>query len=282
MKQLLWIIGGILGISLLIVWPLLAQEEGSGGDTSGDDDFAGSEFGDRGNDREGGRASAGPSPVDRAQEIFTKGSHPLNENQIGALQAFLNEQREARRQLTQQAPEEGQGRQGAPRAQGVPGEQAQGRMQRGAGAQGERAPGGPRGQGMPGQRLGPNPLLRRQAEAFLEKLLTLLTPEQQDVWKKYQREQTLARGGYLALRLALEEAGAPPSPEQETQLQELFRNYNSHLRQLRGTSGEGAQPEAAQLKAAEDAHLAQVAKVLNPVQRRALLEWRRSTPKPPG
>jgi hypothetical protein len=135
---------------------------------------------------------------------------------------------------------------------------------------------------MPGQRIGPNPVLRQQAEAFLEKVLTLLTPEQQDVWKKYQRELTLARGGYPALRLALEEAGAPPSPEQETQLQELFRNYNDHLRQLRSGADEGTQPDPARLKAAEDAHLAQVAKLLNPAQRRALLEWRRSTQKPPG
>jgi hypothetical protein len=288
MKHLLWIIARTLGISLLIVWPLLAQEEGSGEDSGGDDDFEGSEFGDRGGgDREGERETAGPSPVDRAQEIFTKGGQPLSDEQLKVLQAFLEEQREARRQLAQQAPEQQAAAQGAPRGQSAPGAQEQGRMQRGPeGQAGERPqgrpPGGFRGQGPPGQRPGANPLLRQQAEAFLEKLLTLLTPEQQDVWKKYQREQTLARGGYPALRLALEEASASPSPEQETQLQELFRNYNEQLRQLRAGAGEGPSPDPAQLKAAEDAHLAQVAKILNPVQRRALLEWRRSTQKPPN
>jgi hypothetical protein len=104
-----------------------------------------------------------------------------------------------------------------------------------------------------------------------------LTPEQQAAWKKYQRDQIIARGGYPALRLALEEAGSPPTSEQETQLQTQFRTYDQQQRELRAAAGAGTPPDAAKMKELETQHLALLIKLLDPAQRKALLDWRRST-----
>lgn len=131
----------------------------------------------------------------------------------------------------------------------------------------------------PEERRGGNPQMRQQGEAFQEKLLATLTPEQQDVWKKHQTDQIRERGGYPALRLALQEAGAPLTPEQEGPLQAAFREYNEQRQALRRAAGEGNQPDPAKLKELDREHLPRLTKLLEPAQRRALIEWYRNSQK---
>ena len=79
-------------------------------------------------------------------------------------------------------------------------------------------------------------------------------------------------GGYPALRLMLEEVGAPLSSVQEEQLLAEFRDYNQQRRPLRG---EGGQADPAELQELESQHLSKVIKLLDTEQRRALIQSRR-------
>ncbi|MBI3896291.1 MAG: hypothetical protein HY313_10230 [Acidobacteria bacterium] len=136
---------------------------------------------------------------------------------------------------------------------------------------------GERARQTPGERRGMNPQMARMGEAFQGKLLSVLTQKQQQVWKKYQAEQIRQRGGYPALRLMLEEAGSPIAQEQEAALQTEFQDYNRQRRDVQQAAGGKADP--AKLKELENQHLARVIKLLNPEQRRALIESRRKDAK---
>ena len=242
MKHWAW-----MGIVLLLVSPLAAQEEGRGLDFPDHEEFGAAPDGQRG-DRQWDRAgNFNQNPTDQMEEVLSQAGVPLSDEQKKALETLQNEQREAMRQAFQQS----------------------------GGAQRDGA------RGAPGERRGGAPPMRRQFEAFQEKLLATLTPAQQDVWKKFQNDQIRRRGGYAALRLALEEAGAPVTPEQEAQLQSLFQSYAEQQRELRRAAGQGVQPDPAQLRQLETQHLTQLAKLLNPAQRRALIEWRRNSPQQP-
>jgi hypothetical protein len=250
-----------IGIFLLAVLPALAQDEGGGGGgLFGEGDVEFSTSGARG----GGRP-AGPGPVDRINDILTKGGQPLTAEQRGALQALLDAQMEDIRAALEpsqaaRAGDSGRSGGGQPAGAGRGG---------GTGAPGEGA--------LAGERRPPNPALLRQEEIYLAKLMPVLTAEQQAVWKKHQNDQIRAGGGYPALRLALEEAGAPPTAEQDMQLQAQFQAYNQQLREMRMAAGPGAVPDAAKAKEIETQHLAALVKLLNTEQRKALLEWRRSS-----
>jgi hypothetical protein len=234
-----------IGVLLLASSPALAQEGDAGGGLFGEGDVEFSTSGPRGE-----RRPAGPGPVDRINEILGKGGYPLSEDQKKTLQQLLDEQMDDIRAALAPSPETGQ----------------------------EAAGSGRRDAGAPGlQRRAPNPALLRQEEIYLAKVLPILTPEQQGVWKKYQADQIRARGGYPALKLALAEAGSAPTPEQDTQLQEQFRTYSEQVRALRDAAP-GGQPDAAKLKELETQHLTALVKLLDATQRKALLEWRRSAP----
>ncbi len=105
-----------------------------------------------------------------------------------------------------------------------------------------------------------------------EKIRSVLTAEQIEIWDKYRTEQIRRRGGYPALRLMLEEVGAPLSSVQEEQLQAEFRDYNRQRRQLRG---EAEQADPAELHGLESRHLSKVIKLLDAEQRSAMLQSRR-------
>ncbi len=108
-------------------------------------------------------------------------------------------------------------------------------------------------------------------EAMQEKIRSVLTAEQIAVWENYRNEQIRRRGGYPALRLMLEEVGAPLTTVQQEQLQAEFRDYNRQRRLLRR---EGEQAGPAKLEQLESQHLSKVIQVLGAEQRRALIQSR--------
>ncbi len=81
-----------------------------------------------------------------------------------------------------------------------------------------------------------------------------LAPEQQALVKKLYKDQVKSRGGLDAIKLTLEDAGAPFSPEQLAEIQPLFdEQKQARLDQLPRET------------------LAKILKVLTPAQRTALL-----------
>ncbi len=183
------------------------------------------------------------NPMEQVQNMLTDAGVPLSEEQQQTLQSIMEGQRRAFREQFRQRRQEG-------------GQESSGEHGRERGGQRRGAFGG-RG---------------RFGEAMQEKIRSVLTAEQIGVWDKYRTEQIRRRGGYPALRLMLEEIGAPLSSVQEEQLQTEFRDYNRQRRQLRG---EAEQADPAELQGLESRHLSKVIKLLDAEQRRAMLQSRR-------
>src|SRR5439155_22637770 len=68
------------------------------------------------------------------------------------------------------------------------------------------------------------PEIIRLNDQLLGKMATAtgLSPQQQAFIKKLYKDQVKSRGGFDAIKLTLEDAGAPFSPEQVAQIQPLF------------------------------------------------------------
>jgi hypothetical protein len=98
----------------------------------------------------------------------------------------------------------------------------------------------------------------------------VLTPPQQGLIQKLYRDQVKSRGGFDAIRLTMEEAGAPFSPEQIAQIQPLFDRQNDTRAQL-VREAQGQPLDQAKLDQLQRETLAQVLKLLTAPQRTALL-----------
>ena len=96
-----------------------------------------------------------------------------------------------------------------------------------------------------------------------------LSPTQQSVLTKMARTQIRARGGFDALRVAMEDAGAPFSEEQLPKVQALFEDQKNARADLAKES-QGT-PDPAKLKQLERDTLTKVVGLLVPAQRTALL-----------
>ena len=175
------------------------------------------------------------NPLEQVQNMLAEAGVPLSDEQQETLQTIMEEQRRAfREQFRQRRRESGQE----------------------GGGQRRGAFGGRGGFG----------------GAMQGKIRDVLTAEQIEIWDNYRNEQIRLRGGYPALRLMLEEVGAPLSSEQAELLQAEFREYNQQRRQLRG---EGEQVDPAKLQELEGPHLSKVIQLLDAEQRRALIQSRR-------
>src|SRR4029077_449283 len=128
-----------------------------------------------------------------------------------------------------------QGRGGGGGGGGFQGGQGRGGDQRGGGG------GFQGGQGRGGRGGGANPLarilandpdgpvateIRHMNDNLVEKVATSLQPEQQTVLRKYQKDQTRARGGFDALKLLMKEAGTPLTADQMAPIQALYDEQN--------------------------------------------------------
>jgi hypothetical protein len=166
----------------------------------------------------GGNANA-TAPVDRLvrlRELFSSASSPLTKEQELALTSLLNAEIPAMRKTLQER----------------------------IAALQQKNPGTP-----------PNmdeltPEIIRLNDQLLGKMANApaLKPEQQALMKKVHRDQVKSRGGFEAIKLTLEDAGAALSPEQITQMEPLLK--------------ESTGPDA----------LAKIIKLLTPAQRAALVK----------
>jgi len=195
-----------------------------------------------------GTAPTAP-PVDRLmrlREILAGANAPLSKDQEGALTALLNSEIPGMRQALQERIQETQRAGGAAPVAGAP----------------------PNLPSM--EELAPE--IIRLNDQLLGKIASAsaLSPEQQGLLKKLYKDQVKSRGGFDAIRLTLEDGGAPFSPEQVAQIQPLFDEQNRARIQLVKES-QGQPPDKAKLDQLQRDTLAKILKLLTPAQRTALL-----------
>jgi hypothetical protein len=116
--------------------------------------------------------------------------------------------------------------------------------------------------------------MREMNDALFTKIASspALNPTQQSVLTRMARTQIRARGGFDALRVAMEDAGAPFSEEQLPKVKALFEDQKKVradvVKESQGT------PDSARLKQLERDTLTKVVGLLIPAQRTALLARR--------
>jgi hypothetical protein len=114
--------------------------------------------------------------------------------------------------------------------------------------------------------------IKKLNDDLIAKINAVLKPDQQAAFKKFQNDEIKKAGGFGALKIVMEEAGAPLTAEQEPQI-EGFYNEDAQQRTalLRESQGH---PDPAKLADLQKATMAKVVKVLTPAQRKALLDSR--------
>jgi hypothetical protein len=137
-------------------------------------------------------------------------------------------------------------------------------------------PGQRRGRGERGGNAVTNPQLAAElqkiSDEVVPKIVALLKPEQQTAFKKWQSDEIKKNGGYLALKVTMEEAGAPITEAQEPQIRQLYVEDSQQRRQLQ-RDGQGT-ADPAKVAELERSTLSKVAKLLTADQRKALLDSR--------
>jgi hypothetical protein len=253
MKRLIWIFA-----SFLIAAPAFAQEEGGGGGGLPSALFGGGDI--------GGNRPDQPNPMDSIKKFFAQANVTIAGDQEKAIKPIV----EAAFKQIQDTVERLQ----------PPDAAAGGRGQGG----GERRGGGGGGGGGGGRRGGRggaanfanNPQLTAELQKIndevLPKIIAALKPDQQVAFKKWQNDQIKKGGGFAALKVTMEEAGAPLSAEQEPQIRSLYQEDTQARQQLQREGRGNADP--AKVADIEKGTLAKVAKLLTPQQRKALLDSR--------
>ena len=117
--------------------------------------------------------------------------------------------------------------------------------------------------------------VRLANQEFTKKSNEVFTTEQRGELRRYRTEQIMMRGGFPALRLTLENAQTPLTPEQERQAQALYAEFNRQVAQLARDS-KGI-PDRADLDKLESDALGKVVRLLTPPQRRALAASRQGS-----
>jgi hypothetical protein len=145
------------------------------------------------------------------------------------------------------------------------------RLGAGRGGRGER-----KGAGGPGlAALSNSPAaeeIRKLNDDVMAKINEVLKPDQQAAFKKFQNEEIKKAGGFGALKIVMEEAGAPLSGEQEPQIQGFYNDDAQQRTQLFRDSQD--HPDPAKLADLQKATMAKIVRVLTPAQRKALLDSR--------
>jgi hypothetical protein len=114
--------------------------------------------------------------------------------------------------------------------------------------------------------------LKKINDDLMSKITAALKPDQQAAFKKYLNGEIKKAGGLGALKVTMEEAGAPFTPEQETQLQGFYNEDAQQRAQLRRESQ--GNPDPAKLADIDKATMTKVVKILTPAQRKALADSR--------
>src|SRR5262245_43124952 len=249
----------VFAIVLLLAIPAFAQDEGGGGG------LPSSLFG--GGDLPGARGGQQANPMDAVKKFFAQANVNISGDQEKAIKPVV----EAAFKQVQDTVERLNANQ--PGAGGDRGGRGQGGDRRGGGGNvdGQRR-GGRGGQGgVPN-----NPQLTAELQKIndevLPKIVSLLKPEQQAVFKKWQNDEIKKGGGFAALKVTMEEAGAPLTAEQEPQIRSLYAEDAQQRSQLQREAQ--GRPDPARIADLEKATLGKVAKLLNAEQRKALLDSR--------
>jgi hypothetical protein len=245
MKRLIW-----LSAALLMAAPLFAQDEGPS-----------SPFAGGGGQQVFSRIDE-INPMDSVKAFLAKAKITLSGDQEKALRPGVDAALQQMRDVTARlAPQPGGGQRAAGGAEG----RGRGGFARGGDGGGRRGPGGD-----PNSPL--NVELRKINDDLVAKISAVLKPDQQAVFKKYQNDQIKAAGGFGALKVVMEEAGAPLTPEQEPQIQGLYtEDAQQHAQLVRESQG---QPDPAKVADLERATMTKVARLLTAAQRKALLDSR--------
>jgi len=228
---------------LLMTAPVFAQEEGGGGLPSSL--FGATDFGARGTQA---------NPMDAVRKFFAQSKVTFSGDQEKAIKPIVEnafkEVQETVERLNGQAAPNGE--------------------RRGGGTDGGQR----RGRG--GANLGNNPELAAQLQKIndevLPKIVAVLKPDQQVAFKKWQSDEIKKGGGFAALKITMEEAGAPLTSAQEPQIRALYVEDSKQRLQLQ-RAGQGT-ADPAKVSELEKATLANVVKLLTPEQRKALLDSR--------
>jgi len=234
-------------LAVLVAVPAFAQEEGGGGDGAAGVGAGQTQVFTRVDNVD---------PMDQVRTYLGKANIKLSGDQEKVLKpqvdAALKEAQETTEKLAPQAPPRGE----------------RGQRAGGGNAGGQRR-GGPGG-------FGPNNALtaelRRINDDLITKINAVLKPDQQAAFKKFRNDEIRKAGGFPALKLVMDEAGAAFTPEQEQQIQELYAEDARQRGQLMRESQ--GRPDPAKLDELEKSTLTKVARLLNPAQRKALLDSR--------
>jgi hypothetical protein len=117
--------------------------------------------------------------------------------------------------------------------------------------------------------------VRRTNQEFTRKSNEVYTADQRTALRRYRTEQIMMGGGFPALRLVLENAQTPLTPEQEKEVAQLYAEFNRHITQLaRETKGV---PDRAELDKLENEALGRVVRSLTPAQRKSLAASRQGS-----
>jgi len=114
--------------------------------------------------------------------------------------------------------------------------------------------------------------LKKVNDDLMAKITSVLKPDQQGAFKKFQNDEIKKAGGFAALKLVMEEAGAPLTAEQEPQIQALYtEDAQQRVQLFRESQG---RPDPAKVTDLERTTMGKVARLLTPAQRKALLDSR--------
>jgi hypothetical protein len=107
---------------------------------------------------------------------------------------------------------------------------------------------------------------------LMAKITAALNPDQQKAFKKYLNDEIKKAGGFDALRVNMEEAGAPLTADQETQIKGFYTEDAQQRVQLQREAQ--GRPDPAKVAEIDRATMGKVVKVLTAAQRKALLDSR--------
>ena len=247
MKKMLF----VLAVSLIAI-PTFAQDDGGGG---------GGAFAGGGGNQVFTRIDA-VNPMEPVKAFLqSKANISLSADQEKALRPQVEAAFQQIRDLSDRAAAQRGGAQGGERRAGGGGERRGGRG-RGADPNSLAAlQGGPAADE-----------LKKINDDLMSKITAALKPEQQAAFKKYLNGEIKKQGGFGALKVTMEEAGAPLTAEQEPQIQGFYTDDAQLRAQLRRESQ--GNPDPAKLADIDKVTMGKVAKVLTAAQRKALLDSR--------
>jgi hypothetical protein len=114
--------------------------------------------------------------------------------------------------------------------------------------------------------------LKKMNDDLMARITAVLKPDQQAAFKKFQNDEIKKAGGFAALKVVMEEAGAPLTAEQEPQMQALYsEDAQQRFQLVRESQG---RPDPAKLADLEKTTMGKVARILTTAQRKALLDSR--------